>query len=263
MIKIENVKVTGWDQAIQSIHIPRNNLVESDSGICKGGDDGIGCQNCANCDCCDHTFDYSWQLGKVDHALMIKLAAGNYSHIKYRRMIVVYLDITAPLYWWKEFDGYYGIQSCSAICKNSDKAFSIKDFSHEHLFDGVASGNIVKDPFSEGETMLVNPRYVTYLRGLNAVIDLLNDARELYLETGDKEYWWQIIQLLPASYNQRRTVILNYEVLAGIYPTRKNHKLDEWRELCRWIEGLPYSEIIIGGETVELFADGRKIMEVN
>ena len=240
MIKIENVEIMGWEHVIRGMRNPMNSWEKSDSGICKGGDDGIGCKSCAAYDC-EHTYDHSWQLGKVDHDLMMRLAAGGPTHAKYRRMIAVYLDITAPLYWWKEFDTYrvgvtpnptdIEMNSCSTMHKIAAKKFTIEDFSCEHL-------NRI------GTSILWD------------VIDILNIARNLYLDGGnykgeyytpkDKQVWWQMIQLLPSSYNQKRTIMLNYEVLAGIYPMRKNHKLDEWVEFCKWIESLPYSEIIVG-----------------
>lgn len=233
MIKIENVEIMGWEHVIRGMRNPMNSWEKSDSGICKGGDDGIGCRNCAAYDC-EHTYDQSWQLGKVDHELMMRLAAGGPTHAKYRRMITVYMDITAPLYWWNEFDTYKVetvANSCSTMHKIAAKEFTIEDFSCEHL-------NRI------GTSILWD------------VIDILNIARKLYLDGGnykgeyyipkDKRVWWQMIQLLPSSYNQKRTIMLNYEVLAGIYPMRKNHKLDEWVEFCKWIESLPYSEIIVG-----------------
>lgn len=243
MIKIENVEVMGWDHAIRGMRNPMNSWSKSDSGICKGGDDGIGCENCANYDSCEHTYDHSWQLGKADHDLMMRLAAGGPTHAKYRRMITVYVDITAPLYWWKEFDTYKVgtvVNSCSTMHKIAVKEFTLEDFSYEHLIDAG-------------------------LNSLKRTIEDLNSCREGYLDENikqnpewRKEVWWQMIQLLPTSYNQKRTVMLNYEVLAGIYPMRKNHKLDEWVEFCKWIETLPYSEIIIG-ERVKLYADGKEI----
>lgn len=233
MIKIENVEIMGWEHVIRGMRNPMNSWEKSDSGICKGGDDGIGCRNCAAYDC-EHTYDQSWQLGKADHELMMRLAAGGSTHAKYRRMITVYMDITAPLYWWNEFDTYKVetvANSCSTMHKIAAKEFTIEDFSCEHL-------NRI------GTSILWD------------VIDILNIARKLYLDGGnykgeyyipkDKRVWWQMIQLLPSSYNQKRTIMLNYEVLAGIYPMRKNHKLDEWVEFCKWIESLPYSEIIVG-----------------
>ena len=208
-----------------------NSWEKSDSGICKGGDNGIGCENCANQEYCTHAFNRSWQLGKADHDLMMRLAAGGPTHAKYRRMIMVYVDITAPLYWWKEFDTYKVgtvANSCSTMHKIAAKEFTLDDFSHEHLI-------------------------VAGLNSLKRTIEDLNSCREGYLDESikqnpewRKEVWWQMIQLLPSSYNQKRTVMLNYEVLAGIYPMRKNHKLDEWVDFCKWIETLPYSEIIVG-----------------
>lgn len=231
MIKIENVEVMGWEHAIRGMRNPMNSWEKSDSGICKGGDDGIGCENCANYDSCKHTYDHSWQLGKEDHNLMMRLATGGPTHAKYRRMITVYVDITAPLYWWKEFDTYKVgtvANSCSTMHKIAAKEFTLDDFSHEHLI-------------------------VAGLNSLKRTIEDLNSCREGYLDESikqnpewRKEVWWQMIQLLPSSYNQKRTVMLNYEVLAGIYPMRKKHKLDEWVDFCKWIETLPYSEIIVG-----------------
>lgn len=242
MIKIENVEIMGWEHAIRGMRNPMNSWEKSDSGICKGGDNGIGCENCANQESCTHAFNHSWQLGKEDHDLMMRLAAGGPTHAKYRRMITVYVDITAPLYWWKEFDTYKVgtvANSCSTMHKIAAKEFTLEDFSHEHL--RVAARNI-----------------------LQKTIEALNAEREAYIGEGidglkgDKECWYSMIQLLPSSYNQKRTVMLNYEVLAGIYPMRKNHKLDEWVEFCKWIETLPYSEIIIG-EKVKFYADGKEI----
>lgn len=235
MIKIENVEIMGWEHVIRGMRNPMNSWEKSDSGICKGGDDGIGCRNCAAYDC-EHTYDQSWQLGKADHELMMRLAAGGPTHAKYRRMITVYMDITAPLYWWKEFDTYKVgtvANSCSTMHKIAAKGFTIEDFSCEHL-------NRI------GTSILWD------------VIDILNIARKLYLDGGnykgeyyipkDKRVWWQMIQLLPSSYNQTRNVMMNYEVLANIYKSRKDHKLDEWRNFCKWIEELPYSELITGGK---------------
>ena len=165
-------------------------------------------------------------IGENDHKLMMGLAKGGPVHAKYRRMIPVFLTINAPLYWWKEFDTYKVgtvANSCSTMHKIQAKEFTINDFSAEYLFDD-------------------------YAEALFTVIDSLNDARNLFLETKDKYFWWQMIQLLPTSYNQKRTVMLNYEVLVNIYHSRKNHRLDEWHTFCDWIEKLPYSELITGGE---------------
>lgn len=260
MIKIENVEVTGWEAAIRDMRNPMNSWDKSDSGICKGGDDGIGCKNCANQESCHHAYNHSWQLGKADHELMIRLAAGGSTHAKYRRMITVYLDITAPLYWWKEFDTYKVgtvANSCSTMHKIAAKEFTMEDFSCEHL---IGSPYYEEYENYEDRFCLNHVEQECYgfdispLRFMENTISVLNQCREKYLESKDKKYWWQMIQLLPSSYNQRRTVMLNYEVLASIYPMRKNHKLDEWREFCQWIERLPYSEIITGSETIKLYA---------
>lgn len=252
MIKIENVEVMGWGHAIRGMRNPMNSWERADSGICKGGESGIGCENCANYDSCEHTYDHSWQLGKTDHDLMMRLAAGGPTHAKYRRMIAVYADITAPLYWWKEFDTYKVgtvANSCSTMHKIAEKEFAPEDFSCEHLIDSFGE---IWDIAARDECRS------TPLDILYTVINALNIYREKYIETKDKKYWWQMIQLLPSSYNQKRTIMLNYEVLAGIYPMRKSHKLDEWVEFCKWIETLPYSEIIIG-EKVKFYADGKEI----
>lgn len=247
MIKIEKVSIHGLEETIRGMRNPMNSWDKSDSWICKGGDDGIGCENCAKEVPCEHTYDHSFQLGKADHELMMKLAAGGPVHAKYRRMITVYLDITAPLYWWKEFDTYKVgtvTNSCSTMHKIHEKEFALEDFSHEHLFERAYDEDDTDCwIFARGGGSILDTINV-----LEDVIRMLNKAREIYLKTQDKRYWWQMIQLLPSSYNQRRTVMLNYEVLAGIYSTRKNHKLDEWREFCRWIKELPYNEIITGGK---------------
>lgn len=231
MIKIENAEVMGWEHVIRGMRNPMNSWDKSDSGICGGGDMHIGCDNCANRIPCNHYFDGSWQLGQEDHCLMMKLAKAGSVHGKFRRMITLYVDITAPLYWWKEFDTYKVgtvANSCSTMHKIHAKEFTWEDFSYEHLIRcrDTALGDIA-------------PTLV-----LDSVIHTLNVYRQRYLETKDKKYWWQMIQLLPSSYNQKRTVMLNYEVLSNIYQYRREHKLDEWREFCQWIEQLPYSEII-------------------
>ena len=164
-------------------------------------------------------------VGKKDLKLMEMLCTAGTDHRKYMRMMNVYMRITAPLYWWKEFDTYKvgtTCNSCSTMHKIHDKEFELDDFSHEHL----------------------NHLSVTFL---NYTITALNYARKSFMEYGSKDYWWQMIQLLPSSYNQTRNVMMNYEVLANIYNSRKDHKLDEWREFCKWIETLPYSELITGG----------------
>lgn len=243
MILLEKTAVVGFEPAIRGMRNPKNSWANSDSGICKGGDDGIGCVNCASYDCC-HSFDRSFQLGKNDFTLMDTLANGGPVHAKYRRMLTIYVDITAPLYWWKEFDTYKVgtvANSCSTMHKIAAKEFTLDDFSHEHLFEDRCFYTDNKTPGIFGATQEFNTSAIGVLK---IIIETLNLYREKYLETKDKAYWWQMIQLLPSSYNQKRTVMLNYEVLAGLYPMRKNHKLDEWHEFCHWIEGLPYSCLI-------------------
>jgi hypothetical protein len=222
MIKLENEEVMGWEHAIRGMRNPMNSWAKSDSEWKNIFDEITG--ECIN-------FKYS--IGPNDHELMMKLRKGGTDDRKFMRMIVVYTDITAPLYWWKEFDTYkVGTvsNSCSTMHKIHSKEFTIEDFSCEHLFDDT-EGIDTKD---------------WYYDTLLGVIDSLNTARESYLASKEKRYWWQMIQLLPTSYNQRRTIMLNYEVLANIYRSRKHHKLNEWREFCTWIESLPYSEIITG-----------------
>lgn len=170
-------------------------------------------------------------VGSDDLSLMMKLRKAGTDHRKFMRMITVYVDITAPLYWWKEFDTYKiatVANSCSTMHTIHKKEFTLDDFSHEHLIDETFTGEVIPEVL------------------LEATIKCLNENRAHYLSTKDKKYWWQMIQLLPTSYNQKRTVMLNYEVLANIYKSRKDHKLDEWHDFCDWIKGLPYSKLIVG-----------------
>ena len=237
-IKIEKVEVMGWEHVIRGMRNPMNSWEKSDSREC----DGDHCDGCGvdpenpwlNKHCTDYSITH--HIGPNDHKLMMSLAKGGPVHAKYRRMITVYLDITAPLYWWKEFDTYKVgtvANSCSTMHKIHEKEFELGDFSCEYLMN---------------KAQVYNGYVPTAV--LECVVGALNEFRRLFLETKDKKYWWQMIQLLPSSYNQKRTVMLNYEVLVGIYESRKSHKLDEWREFCKWIETLPYSEIIIGETNV-------------
>lgn len=196
-------------------------------------------------------------LGDKDKQLMKKLAKAGTDHRKFMRMIPVYVDITAPLYWWKEFDTYKVgtvANGCSTMHKIAEKEFTLEDFSCEHLFDESSLA-----PYRERldvecceplAALDVNGNwcYYTPKTFLKMTCDLLNHFRELYLKTKDKKYWWQMIQLLPSSYNQKRSVMLNYEVLSNMYKSRKNHKLDEWRDFCKWMEDLPFSYLITGEE---------------
>lgn len=229
MIKLENTEVSGWQAAIRGMRNPMNSWDKSDSDVCEG--------RSSRCDTCwlkpedDYAPCYSatkskgtlYVVGEQDLDLMKKLVQAGSDHSKFMRMINVTVDVTAPMYWWKEADTYkVGTvrNSCSTMHKVHAKEFELDDFSHEHLNEDV-----INNPF-------------------NAIINCLNFFRELYIQNQDKDDWWQIIQLLPSSYNQRATLQLNYAVLRNIYHSRKNHKLDEWHTFCHWIESLPYSELI-------------------
>ena len=219
MIKFEKTEVVGWEHAIRGMRNPMNSHKKSDSDFSFLSPDGEPA------------------IGSNDQDLMKRLRNAGTDHRKFMRMITVYVDITAPLYWWKEFDTYKVgtvANSCSTMHKISAKKFDISDFSTEHL-ETIARFDEDGEPHQPYMVM-------------KSVINCLNVCRETYLKTKDKTDWWQMIQLLPSSYNQKRTVMLNYEVLANIYKSRRNHKLDEWREFCEWIEGLPYSEIVTGKE---------------
>ena len=243
MIKLENTEVLGWEHAIRGMRNPLNSWDKSDS---------IFTQHTLE-DWPHNTVKTFDVLGTNDLDLMKRLRNAGTDHRKFMRMITVYVDITAPLYWWKEFDTYKVgtvANSCSTMHKIAEKEFTLEDFSCEHLVSGWvgrdSNGVIVSIP---------GP-----MEKLESTIELLNSIREAYLIVKNtpkeqidwsvtpalsaKEIWWQMIQLLPSSYNQKRTVMLNYEVLANIYKSRKNHKLDEWKDFCKWIEGLPYSELI-------------------
>lgn len=232
-INLENVVLASPEQMafiIEGMRNPMNSWEKSDSG--RGCDSGLCGSHCAfSSQWCGNTPRHV--IGENDHSLMQRLSNAGTEHRKYMRMMPVYVRITAPLYWWKEFDTYKigtVANSCSTMHKIQEKEFTLEDFSCEHLLDFEEKGKLRFSP----------------LGTLQNTIDELNDCRDLYLKTKDKAYWWQLIQLLPSSYNQTRNVMLNYEVLANIYRQRKNHKLDEWREVCKWIESLPYSELITG-----------------
>ena len=218
-IKIENVDVYGFEAAIRGLRNPYNSWDKSDSLHCC--DEESNCGDCGYFHCPQGN---PLVIGKNDMKLMTTLANAGTDHGKFLRMITVTLDITAPLYWWKEFDTYKVgtvANSCSTMHKIADKEFTLDDFSHEQMHDAFRAD-------------------------LRRLVELLNIARNKFLETGDKRFWWDMIQLLPSSYNQRRTVLLNYAVLKNIYHARKDHKLDEWHTFCDWIETLPYSELITG-----------------
>lgn len=255
MIKIENTEVVGWEPAIRGMRNPLNSWEKSDSGYGCGNDKEYFCDECSSSFHCPSR-EKTYNIGPNDLALAKRLRNAGTDHRKFMRMITVYVDIVAPLYWWKEFDTYKVgtvANSCSTMHKIQAKEFTLDDFSCEHLITN-------KDPdcydasyhwYSESANTNL---YAAPLDGLKVIIGILNANREAYLETKNKEYWWQLIQLLPSSYNQRRTVMLNYEVLANIYKSRRNHKLDEWHVFCEWIENLPYSELIIGEKVESEFA---------
>ena len=232
MIKLENVVMASPEQMkfiIEGMRNPMNSWEKSDSG--NGCDSGLCSEPC--------TFKPQWcgntprhVLGRNDHSLMQRLSKAGTDHRKFMRMMPVYVRITAPLYWWKEFDTYKVgtvANSCSTMHKIQAKEFTMDDFSCEHLMGG-------------------------YLEQMRRIIDDLNNARKYFtvgdhfFSPGNKRDWWQMIQLLPSSYNQTRNVMMNYEVLTNIYKSRKDHKLDEWRSFCKWIEELPYSDLITGGK---------------
>lgn len=234
MLKIENTVVFGWEAAIRGMRNPMNSWDKSDSGP------AVDCGKCGKIeregvcrkedrDCTGHE---CFCVGENDLALMQRLARSGPDHGKFLRMVNVTADITAPLYWWKEYDTYKVgtvANSCSTMHKIHAKEFTLDDFSHEHVFNHFQCNY-------HGESTM------------KLLVEYLNKAREMFLQTKDKEWWWQMIQLLPSSYNQRRTVQLNYEVLRKMYFARKDHKLDEWHTLCDWMLALPYFPEICVGE---------------
>ena len=243
MLKIENTEVVGFEAAIRGMRNPMNSWDKSDSGwdahippiILRNQVDWE--QWAEQYKAVQYSDEYTYDIGPNDRDLMVRLRNAGTDHRKFMRMIIVYLDITAPLYWWKEFDTYKVgtvANSCSTMHKIADKEFTFDDFSHEKLINSAC--------------MEIREQHIRIspIQALATTIECLNSYRDLYLQTKDKKYWWQMIQLLPSSYNQKRTVMLNYEVLANMYKSRCNHKLDEWHTFCDWIDRLPYSELIIG-----------------
>ena len=225
MIRIENVETYGWEAAIRGMRNPKNSWSKSDSRLWESTN--------------------RFESGESDLALMQTLANAGTDHGKFLRMITITLDITAPLYWWKEYDTYKVgtvANSCSTMHKIADKEFVVADFSVEHLI-GHSDDEKVQT-VQDGTFVTTSPFAV-----LRSTIGMLNECRDRYSQTKDKRWWWQMIQLLPSSYNQRRTVQLNYAVLRNMYHARKAHKLDEWRNFCEWVETLPYAkELIVGGK---------------
>ena len=242
MLKIENFEVLGWEHAIRGMRNPMNSWEKSDSNFFDDSEGHV-------CNICQGRGSMSLiEMGPNDHDLMMRLRNAGTDHRKFMRMITVYLDITAPLYWWKEFDTYKVgtvANSCSTMHKIHAKEFTLEDFSCEHLLE---SKDVDVPDNSCCNWNWEGCGIIAPIDILEETVSMLNKAREMFLETNDNKYWWQMIQLLPTSYNQKRTVMLNYEVLANIYKSRKNHRLDEWHTLCDWISELPYSELITGEE---------------
>ena len=252
MIKIDNVEIMGWEHAIRGMRNPMESWDKSDSGYCHQ-DLLRDCKTCILGPSLENCWRKGFDIGPNDLDLMTRLRNAGTDHRKFMRMIAVYLDITAPLYWWKEFDTYKVgtvANSCSTMHKIAAKEFTLEDFSHECLM-GIKEyeeSSCLEDEFPEYEEKDGDWCFWTPIDILQHTITGLNFYRRAFLETKNKKYWWQMIQLLPSSYNQKRTVMLNYEVLANIHKSRRNHKLDEWHTFCNWIEDLPYSEIITGKE---------------
>ena len=233
MLKIENTEVTGWEAAIRGMRNPMNSWKKSDSFFCGSPECCYSNDQC-NPGCAG--YGQGFNIGEADLDLMTRLRNSGTDHRKFMRMITVYLDITAPLYWWKEFDTYKVgtvANSCSTMHKIHEKEFYEEDFSFEKLESGY-------EEYKGDDAM-----HAAYCSMQNT-ISALNRLRYMYNITKNKKYWDAMIQLLPSSYNQRRTVMLNYEVLANIYKSRRNHKLDEWHTFCDWIKSLPHSELITG-----------------
>lgn len=230
MIKIENTEVVGWEAAIRGMRNPMNSWDRSDT---KYYDESP-----------EYKYEDCPDIGPNDHALMMSLRNAGTDHRKFMRMLVVYVDLIGPLYWWKEFDTYKVgtvANSCSTMHKIAAKEFTLEDFSCEHLCDDELE--LLKEIIAR-----LNMNRIAFITKNDKRVDQYSVMSDECYAKYKKKLWWQMIQLLPTSYNQRRTVMLNYEVLANMYKARKNHKLDEWRIFCEWIEGLPYSELITGKE---------------
>lgn len=246
MIKLEHVVLASPEHMefiIEGMRNPMNSWNKTDSF--NGCETYKGISKCLDCDGireCGAVNKYLI-VGENDHSLMQRLSKAGTDHRKFMRMLPVYVRITAPLYWWKEFDTYKVgtvANSCSTMHKIQAKEFTLDDFSTEHLFTEGQNVYCKSAPLEEDD-LFINSNQLMLL-----TVEVLNQYREDFLKTKDKRYWWQMIQLLPSSYNQTRNVMMNYEVLANIYKSRKDHKLDEWRRFCKWVEELPYSELITG-----------------
>ena len=282
MLKIEKTEVVGWEAAIRGMRNPMNSWEQSDSDyrpiLCKRCDNCMSYQlekwdDCEQCEVEQQTKAHDgFMIGPNDYDLMMRLRNAGTDHRKFMRMIIVYVDITAPLYWWKEFktyragrkfgddepdiidEGYleYDIEmnSCSTMHKIAAKEFTLSDFSCEHLSGRYDEGLI--HPNSSLGQLRKTVGWLNQYRDIFINWDSVDDNRkDVFMVREKKDAWWQMIQLLPSSYNQKRTIMLNYEVLANIYKSRRHHKLDEWHTFCDWVEGLPYSEIITGERNVK------------
>lgn len=261
MIKIENVSIAGWEPAIRGARNPMNSWEKSDSWFSNGDGDFYWDINHNSGPLPGRCYGKTLEIGPNDLKLLNNLAKAGSDEAKFRRMIAVYVDITAPMYWWKDADTYkVGTvrNSCSTMHKIHDKEFTLENFSCEHLisFNDMPDWRdhiqwMIEDDLSShleitGPIIMAGDQdWFSPYGFLKLTVKALNQMRKLFLETKDKKYWWQMIQLLPSSYNQRATLMLNYEVLANMYHARKNHKLDEWREFCDWIKTLPYAKELI------------------
>lgn len=248
MLKIENTEVLGWEHAIRGMRNPMNSWDKMDSGWKND------CTNEHLIVDSDAEGYFELGIGPNDRNLMIKLRNAGTDHRKFMRMITVYLDITAPLYWWKEFDTYKVgtvANSCSTMHKIAEKEFTLEDFSCEHLCDDELE--LLKEIITN-----LNMNRIAFIAKDDKRVDRYSVMSDECYAKYKKKLWWQMIQLLPSSYNQKRTVMFNYEVLANIYKSRQNHKLDEWHTFCNWIKTLPYSEIIIDEKT-KFYADDKEI----
>ena len=248
MIKFENTEVMGWEAVIRGMRNPLNSWQLSDSIFVEDGEYHDICGNSGPYNGTVSDTETFFEMGPKDYDLMKRLRNAGTDHRKFMRMITVYVDITAPLYLWKEFDTYKVgtvANSCSTMHKIAAKEFTLENFSHEHLvnLDPPYTGTNC-NPLDILNETIESLNYWRY-RYINMSVEVANDGLT------KKDVWWQMIQLLPSSYNQKRTVMLNYEVLANMYKSRKNHKLDEWHDLCAWIETLPYSELITGEAKTE------------
>lgn len=220
MIQFEHAEVWGWEHAIRGMRNPMNSWERSDTTFGLGED-----------------YLADMESGQNDVDLMLRLIGGGSPHRKFLRQIFVSVDITAPLYWWKEFDTYKvgtTANSCSTMHKIHDKPFVLEDFSHEHLFDWT-------------EETADTSRHYDAVKWLETTIEQLNHARHLYINTKNKDYWWLMIQLLPTSYNQKRTITMTYENLLNMLEYRRGHKLDEWRQFCEWVNTLPNAWLLPKG----------------